>query len=34
MYGMVEGDLLWALDVALEGHPMRSYASARLKRVS
>ncbi|WP_337059827.1 FABP family protein [Kineococcus sp. G2] len=34
MYGLVEGDLLWALDVALGGHPMRSYASARLKRVS
>ncbi len=34
MYGLVEGDLLWALDVSLEGHPMRSYASARLKRVT
>ena len=33
MYGLVEGDLLWALDVAAGGHPMRSYASARLKRV-
>ena len=33
MYGLVEGDLLWALDVAADGHPMRSYASARLKRV-
>lgn len=34
MYGLVEGDLLWALDVTLAGHPLRSYASARLKRVS
>ncbi|WP_432512038.1 nitrobindin family protein [Kineococcus sp. SYSU DK001] len=34
MYGLVEGDLLWALDVTLEGHPLRSYASARLKRVA
>jgi hypothetical protein len=33
MYGLVEGDLLWALDVAADGVPMRSYASARLKRV-
>ncbi|GAA4663751.1 FABP family protein [Kineococcus glutinatus] len=33
MYGLVDGDLLWALDVAAAGHPMRSYASARLKRV-
>ena len=33
MYGLVEGDLLWALDVAAGGHPLQSYASARLKRV-
>ncbi|GAB7193357.1 FABP family protein [Kineococcus sp. NUM-3379] len=33
MYGLVEGDLLWALDVAAGGHPVQSYASARLKRV-
>jgi hypothetical protein len=33
MYGLVEGDLLWALDVAQLGHPLQSHASARLKRV-
>ena len=33
MYGLVEGDLLWALDIAAGGHPVQSYASARLKRV-
>jgi hypothetical protein len=33
MYGLVEGDLLWALDVAQLGYPLQSHASARLKRV-
>lgn len=33
LYGSVEGDLLWAHDVATETTPMRSYASARLKKV-
>ncbi|GAB6901052.1 heme-binding beta-barrel domain-containing protein [Kineosporia succinea] len=33
LYGLVEGDLLWALDVAAEGHALQSQASARLKRV-
>lgn len=33
IYGAVEGDLLWALDVATPTTPMRSYASARLKKV-
>jgi hypothetical protein len=33
MYGLVEGDLLWAYDVAAYGHPLQSRASARLKRV-
>ena len=33
MYGLVEGDLLWAFDVAAGGHALQSYASARLKRV-
>ncbi|WP_369055525.1 FABP family protein [Kineococcus terrestris] len=33
LYGLVEGDLLWAHDAVLGGHPLRSYASARLKRV-
>ena len=32
MYGMVEGDLLWVLDVAAVGQPLGSHASARLKR--
>jgi hypothetical protein len=33
MYGSVEGDLLWAMDMAAGGHPLGSHASARLKRV-
>ncbi|WP_299037529.1 FABP family protein [uncultured Pseudokineococcus sp.] len=33
IYGAVDGDLLWALDVATPTTPMRSYASARLKKV-
>lgn len=33
MYGLVEGDLLWAVDVAAHGFPLQSQASARLKRV-
>ena len=33
MYGLVEGQLLWAEDLAAFGHPLRSYASARLDRV-
>lgn len=33
MYGLVEGDLLWAMDVAQLGYPLQSHASARLKRV-
>lgn len=33
MYGLVEGDLLWVLDMAAVGEPMTSHASARLKRV-
>jgi hypothetical protein len=33
LYGLVEGDLLWALDMAAVGHPLASHASARLKRV-
>jgi len=34
MYGLVDGDLLWAWDLAAFGHELRSYASARLTRVS
>lgn len=33
MYGQVEGDLLWVMDMAAVGQPMTSHASARLKRV-
>jgi hypothetical protein len=33
LYGLVEGDLLWVLDMAAVGHPLTSHASARLKRV-
>ena len=32
-YGLVEGDLLWVLDMAAMGQPLQSHASARLKRV-
>jgi hypothetical protein len=34
MYGLVEGDLLWAWDLAAFGHELRSYASARLVRAT
>jgi hypothetical protein len=33
LYGLVEGDLLWVLDMAAAGAPLGSHASARLKRV-
>ena len=33
MYGQVEGDLLWVMDMAAVGQPMTPHASARLKRV-
>lgn len=33
LYGLVEGDLLWAMDMAAVGVSLRSHASARLKRV-
>ncbi|GAB2683811.1 heme-binding beta-barrel domain-containing protein [Thalassiella azotivora] len=33
MYGQVEGDLLWVMDMAAVGEPMTAHASARLKRV-
>jgi hypothetical protein len=34
LYGLVEGDLLWAYDMAAMGEPLQSHLSARLKRVS
>ena len=33
LYGLVEGDLLWAFDMAAMGQSLTSHASARLKRV-
>lgn len=33
LYGLVQGDLLWAWDLAGFGQPLGSYASARLSRV-
>ena len=33
LYGLVESDLLWAMDMAAVGQPMQSHASARLKRL-
>ncbi|PVU82550.1 FABP family protein [Cellulomonas sp. WB94] len=32
LYGLVHGDLMWAFDLAAFGHPMQTYASARLVR--
>jgi len=32
LYGLVDGDLLWAWDIAGFGQPLQSYASARLVR--
>jgi hypothetical protein len=33
IYGLVAGDLLWAMDMAAVGNPLTSHASAQLKRV-
>jgi len=33
LYGLVEGDLMWAHDLAAFGQPLQSYASGRLSRV-
>ena len=33
LYGLVDGELMWALDLAAFGRPLQSYASARLSRV-
>jgi hypothetical protein len=32
IYGLVEGALLWAWDIALPGGELKSHASARLER--
>lgn len=33
MYGFVESQLMWAMDMAATGHPLQSHASAKLRRV-
>lgn len=33
MYGLVESQLLWAMDMAAVGHGLESHASAKLRRV-
>jgi THAP4-like, heme-binding beta-barrel domain len=33
LYGRVDGDLLWAFDMAAVGQPLQPHASARLRRV-
>lgn len=33
LYGLVEGELMWAFDMAGMGHPLQSHISARLARV-
>jgi hypothetical protein len=33
IYGLVGGDLLWAMDMAAVGQPLQSHASAQLKKV-
>ncbi|ACQ81658.1 Domain of unknown function DUF1794 [Beutenbergia cavernae DSM 12333] len=34
MYGLVQGDLMWATDLAAFGHEMQSYSSGRLARMA
>ncbi len=33
LYGLVDGDLMWVMDMAAMGQPLQSHASAQLKRV-
>jgi hypothetical protein len=33
MYGLVESQLMWVMDMAAVGHPLQSHLSATLKRV-
>jgi THAP4-like, heme-binding beta-barrel domain len=34
LYGLVEGDLMWVMEMAAVGHPMAPHVSARLKRTT
>ncbi len=34
LYGLVDGELFWAFDMAAVGQPIQSHVSARLKRVA
>lgn len=34
LYGLVNSELFWVMDMAAMGHPMQSHVSAQLKRVS
>lgn len=34
LFGLVEGDLLWVWELAAFGHPLQSYASAKLARIA
>ena len=33
LYGLVEGDLMWVMEMAAVGHPLTPHVSARLKRL-
>ena len=33
IYGLVDGDLLWAMDMVAKGQPLQPHVSARLRRV-